>query len=179
MANPIDNNNNGEHPSNKIEEGKVAANSTEANPFISSMKTMSSTAQEGVVFYPSITQSFHVTPMPIMESNFRPFATNFIMLVPGREQPFGMPTSLMVGLNTNVFTFVDNAVTAYSLLLQSGSAIGNPSRTMQLKLVMGLGFQAMLTFTINSMMSMRQQMEKVTMIWLTCLPGKWVIYLTR
>lgn len=60
-----------------------------------------------------------------METDFRPFPTSFTMPTSEHEQPYGMPS-----LHTNPSTFADNAVNAYSSILASGSAIGNPGQTM-------------------------------------------------
>lgn len=101
------NNNNGEQKSNSTWAGTVTESSTEPIASIASTKAIPSTtimpltttipsiAQEGVVLYPSITQSHPVTPRPTMETDFRLFATSFIMLMLGCEQPYGMPTSMM------------------------------------------------------------------------------------
>lgn len=66
-----------------------------------------------------------------MATDFRPFATSFTMLMMGREQPYGMPTSMMENLHTHPSKFADNAANAYSPLLASRLAIGNPGRTIQ------------------------------------------------
>ena len=71
-----------------------------------------------------------------MESDFKPFDISFTMPVPGQEQLYGMPTSMLAGLNMNASTFAENATTAYSSLLASGLAIGNPGRTIQPQLGM-------------------------------------------
>lgn len=63
-------------------------------------------------------------------------------------------------LNINASIFNDNATTAYSPLLASGLAIGNPGRTIQSQLGMGFNSQVMSTFTTNYMIMMRQQMDE-------------------
>lgn len=100
-------NNNGEQPSNSVGVGTITASSTGPISSIARTTTIPSTtimlstmivpskAQEGILFSPSITQSHLVTPTPTM-TDFRPFSTSFIMLMLGREQPYGMPTSMML-----------------------------------------------------------------------------------
>lgn len=78
----------------------------------------------------------------------------------GSEQPIGMPTSMMSNLHTNPSTFVGNVANAYLPLLASGSAIGNIGRTVQPQLRMGFSSQEIPTFTMNSVMEMRQQMDE-------------------
>lgn len=78
----------------------------------------------------------------------------------GREQPYGMPTSMMEILHINPSTFTDNIANVYSPILASGSAIGNPGRTIQPQVRMGFGSQAMPTLTTNYVMSMRQQLNE-------------------
>lgn len=56
--------------------------------------------------------------------------------------------------------FANNDVNSYSPLLASGSAIGNPDRTIQHQLGMGFGSPAMPTFTTNFVMVLRQQMDE-------------------
>lgn len=78
----------------------------------------------------------------------------------GREQPYGMLTSVMENLHTNHSTFADNVANVYSPLLASGSTIGNPGRTIQSQLGMRFSFQAMSTFTTNFVMAIKQQMDE-------------------
>lgn len=87
-------------------------------------------AQEWVAFSPSIAQSHPVTPRPTM-IDFRPFVTSFTMLMLGLQEPYGMPTSMMDDLNTNLSIFTNNVANTYSPLLASGSFIGNLGQTMQ------------------------------------------------
>lgn len=67
-----------------------------------------------------------MTPRPFMVSDFRPFATNFTMHMSGREQPYGMPMTIMASLCNNPTTFVDNVANVYSPIMASGSTISNP-----------------------------------------------------
>lgn len=78
------------------------------------------------------------------------------MHMPGHEQPYGMPTSMMANLHINPLTFVGNATNAYSQILASNSAIDNPGRTILPQLGMVFGSQAMPTLTMNSIMAIRQ-----------------------
>lgn len=67
-----------------------------------------------------------MTHRPIKAMNFRHFATSFTMYMLGREQPYGMPTSMMENLHMNPSTFANNVANSYSSPLASGSIIGNP-----------------------------------------------------
>lgn len=98
MVNPRNNKTNREQLSNNTGEGTVVVTSTESITFIASTTTILSTAQEGVIFSSSITQSHHVIPRPTMASDFMPYATSFTMHMPSHEQLYGMPTSMMEGL---------------------------------------------------------------------------------
>lgn len=161
----IPRNNNGEQPSNSTGADTVAAMSTEPIPsnaraitILSTTVTLS-TLPEGKVLSP-ITQSHPVTPRPIMTIEARPFAISFTMPMVGREQPYGMSTSIMENLHTNPMIFVDNAANTYSPILVYGSTIGNHSRTIPPHMGMGFGSQEMPTFTVNFVMAMRQQMDE-------------------
>lgn len=109
MAIPI--NNDGEQPSNSTREGTITATSTEPIPSIVNTTAISSTMvtpsimQEGIVSPPSVTQSHPVTLRHIMAIEFRPFTTGFAMPMSGRQQPYGMPTSVMASLYTNPSNF--------------------------------------------------------------------------
>lgn len=72
----------------------------------------------------------------------------------GREQPYGMLTTMMASLHNNPSTFYDNIVNAYSLIMAFGSAISNHGRTIQPPLGMRFGSQAMFALTINYVMVM-------------------------
>lgn len=110
------NNKNGEQTSNTTGEGIVDASLTEAIASTTNTKTIPSTAQSGVIFSPSIAQSHYVTPRPTVASDFRPYMSSFIMPMTGREQPYGLPRSVMASLPTNASIFVGNAVITYSPL---------------------------------------------------------------
>lgn len=78
----------------------------------------------------------------------------------GREQPYGMSTSIMENLHTIPATFADNAVKTYSPILASGSDIGNHGQTMSSQMGMGFSSHAMPMFTTDFIKAMRQQMDK-------------------
>lgn len=138
----------------------VATSSTKAVTSIASTTTIPSTAQEGVIFSPSITQGHPMTHGLTMESDFRPHATSFTMHMPGREQPYRMPTLMMTSLQTNFLTFTDNKKTPYSPLLESASSINHLGRTMQPQLGMWFISQVMPIFTTNYVMTMRWKIEE-------------------
>lgn len=79
------------------------------------------------------------------------------MPMDGREQPYGMPTSMMASLHNSASTFVGPTVTMYSLLQGSGSTVNNLVRTT---LPLGTRFSAqpMPTFTTSFTEVLRQQM---------------------
>ena len=117
MVNPI--NNNGDQPSNSVGSGTVSATVTEPIPSTTSTTVMPSTTMtstippEGTIVTP-IPQSHPATPGPFMATDSRPFATSFTMPTPGREQPFGMPTTFMANLQNNPSTFGDNTASMFS-----------------------------------------------------------------
>jgi len=101
-------------------------------------------------FVPPFTTNIHVSivipisPYPQVRAilNDRFIAMkNFI-----REQPFGMPTSMMASLQNNAFTFADHAnpFTLYNAHSPLGSSI--------------IGRNVPPTLTTESMISLRQQM---------------------
>lgn len=51
-----------------------------------------------------------MTPRSIMETEARPFATNSTIPMLGREQPYGMSTSIMTNLQINHATFANSDV---------------------------------------------------------------------
>ena len=70
----------------------INASSTEAIASIARITVILSTAQEGVILSPSITQSHPMTPRPSMVTDFGPYATSFTMHMPSHDQPYSMPT---------------------------------------------------------------------------------------
>lgn len=101
-----------------------------------------------------------MSPRPIMATEARTFVTNFIMPMLGRDQPYGMPTSMMAKLHTNSATFANNVANTYSPISAYGSTIGNQGRTIPPQMGMGFGSHEMSTFTMNFVMEMRQQMDE-------------------
>lgn len=128
--------------------------STASATITPSTTVVSTTLPEGIVLSP-IPQSHLVTPRTIVASDYRPFTTNFTMLVPGREQPFGMSTTVVERLQNNPSTFVDNSTTVYSPIMAFGSTISNHGRNMPPNIGMGFGSQTMPALTTNYVMAMR------------------------
>lgn len=62
-----------------------------------------------------------------------PYLLSFSLPMGNIEYPYGMPPTVMAGVQTSASTYVDNtmAITSpYNPRLASGLAISNPSRTM-------------------------------------------------
>lgn len=103
-------NKNGEQPTSNVGKGTFSAPmmelipSTASTTVILSMTVAPMILPKGTVLSP-ITQNHPMTPTPFVVSNIRPFAINFTMLVPGHEQPYGMPMKMMTGLRNNPSTF--------------------------------------------------------------------------
>ena len=91
------------------------------------------------------------TPPPVGNTS-RPFVTNFTMPLPGREQPFGMPTSVMANLHNSPVVYSDSMANMSSPLQGSGYG-GNMSRLNQQPLYMP-------AITNNSAQVIRQQMDE-------------------
>lgn len=153
-------NNNGEQPNSSARTSTIYAPMMEPIPSIASTTAIPSTTvslitlPEGTFLSP-IPQSHRMTPRQFVASDFRPFATNFTMLMPGREQPYGMPTTMTTSLHNNPSTFEDNVVNVYSPIMTSGLSIRNHGRTMQPHVGMGFGSQAMPALTTNFVMEMQ------------------------
>jgi hypothetical protein len=91
------------------------------------------------------------TPPPVGNTS-RPFVTNFTMPLPGREQPFGMPTSVMANLHNSPVVYSDSMANMSSPL--QGSGYGrNMSRLNQQPLYMP-------AITNHSAQVIRQQMDE-------------------
>lgn len=67
---------------------------------------------------------------------------------------------MMASLHTNPVTFADNAANNYSAMLAFRSTICNHGRTIPPQMGMGFSSQAMQTFTSNSVIRMRHQMDE-------------------
>ncbi|KAI5397665.1 hypothetical protein KIW84_063475 [Lathyrus oleraceus] len=82
-------NNNGHQPSNSVGMGTISTTIIEPIPSNASVMVTPSTLvvpttlPEGTISSP-ILQSHLVTPTPVVASDYKPFATNFTMSVPGR-----------------------------------------------------------------------------------------------
>lgn len=57
-----------------------------------------------------------VTPPPRGNQFFRPYVSGFSMPVNGREQPFGMPTSMMVNSHNSTSIYAEPLANASSPL---------------------------------------------------------------
>lgn len=132
----IPRNNNREQPSTSTRAGIVTTTSAKPIPSIASTTTMPSTKvtpltmQEGMIFP---LQSPRVTQWlvdQLWRHKYRPFAMGFRMPILGREQPYGIPTSMMESLHINPSTFTNNTSNTYSQILAFGSVIGNHGRTI-------------------------------------------------
>lgn len=158
-------NNNGEQPTSRAGTGTISAPMAKPIPSIASTTAIPSitvgpmTLPEGMVLSP-IPPSHPVTPRSFVASDFIPFTTNFPMLMPGHEQPYGMPATMMDSLHNNPSTSVDNAVNAYSPIMASSSTTSNHGQTMQPRVGMGFGSQAISALTTNYIMVMRHQMNE-------------------
>lgn len=99
------------------------------------------------------------TPIGDIRPSYMP---GFKMPLVSRDFPYGMPTAMMAGLQSNTSTYTDNNATIMSpknLYVVSGSAIRNPGRATQHR---GTAFAVPNTFslTTNSMLSIRKQMDE-------------------
>lgn len=90
-----------------------------------------------VMVPPPQVKSIPVTPrvtQALIEDPKTFFIASFTLPSGSREYPYDTPTTIIAGLKTNEFTYVDNEMTIASPLnpyLASGFAISNPSRTVQ------------------------------------------------
>lgn len=157
MANPL--NNNGEQPPRTTGETMVVTFVYEATPSTSSMKDIPSSIHNRLILSPMSMQGQPVTPPSVGTGSFRPYVTGFTMPLNGREQLYGMPTSMIENLHNATSTFVDPLVNMFYPLQGSRPAVNNMSRINQTP---GVGFSAQLrlNFTTNSTTVLRQQMDK-------------------
>ena len=136
----------------------VSAPVSEAIPSMSSsMPTHSITHSEPILNYVGPRGPPH-TPPPIGTSTFRQVPPpGFSMPYSGREQPYGMPTSVMASLHNASSAFSEPVVNVTSPLQGSGSGI-NVGRNSQ---PLGIGYSTQMpNLTTNSASYLRQQMDE-------------------
>lgn len=140
-------------------ETTAVVTSSKANPSTVSTTTSSSNTHIGPILSPVTMHGQQMVPPPVRSSAYRPYATGFMMPLNGREQPYGMPTSMMANLHNTTTVFADLVVSTFSLIQGSGSAVDNMGR---INPPPGMGFstQQMPNLTTNSAAILRQQMNE-------------------
>ncbi|KEH40930.1 hypothetical protein MTR_1g037660 [Medicago truncatula] len=95
----------------------------------------------------TIHMSLHPQVRAILDDRFIAMQ-NFIMPMTTREQPYGMPTSMIASFHNNASTFADHPIpfTPYNVNSPSGSSV--------------FGQNAPPALTIESMIFLRQQMDE-------------------
>lgn len=115
MANP---------PSNNGETTVRISASEAISSMVSTTTTMSNT-HIGPILSSVRMQGQQMTPPPVGSSAFRSYATGFTIPLNGREQPYGMPTSMMENLHNTTTSFDDPLVITFSPLQGFGFVVHN------------------------------------------------------
>lgn len=92
--------------------------------------TILASLPSGVVSFPPVANipTTPKTTLAIVGDPTPPYLPSFMLPLITRDYPYGMPTSMMTGLQSHASTYADNDVTTGSPLnpyLASGSAISN------------------------------------------------------
>lgn len=107
-------------------------NSMRTNKFILN-PVMSATSMPGVVVSLHVATSIPMTPMPShtpLLDHMPSYFPIFTMPLVSRDFPYGMPTAMMAGLQSNASTYVNNNITI-NPHMESGYAIIHPGRDTQ------------------------------------------------
>lgn len=94
-------------------ETTVAISVSEANPSTASTTAIPSNTHNGSILSPVRTRGQQVTPPPVGYSAFRPYVTGFTKHLNSREQPYGMPTSMMANLHNATSMLADPLVSMF------------------------------------------------------------------
>lgn len=113
------------NPPSSNGETTTAISASEAIPSTMSTTTTLSNAYIGPILSPVRMQGQQMILILVGSSAFRLYATGFTMPLNGREQPYGMPSSMTKNLHNTTTTFVGPMVNTFSPVQGSGSAVHN------------------------------------------------------
>lgn len=118
-----------------------------------------------MVIPPPQPTSFPVNPV-VTQTTFGgtrlPFLPIFTLTLGGKGYPYGIPTKMIKGLQTNMSMYVSNAmvvVSPFNPYLESKSIINSPGRMGQSLGGLGYILRVMPPLTKNSLLGVMQQMD--------------------
>lgn len=149
-----------ENPPNNNGETTVTVSVFETIPSTASTMAISSSAHSGTILSLVRTKGQQMTPHPVGSSAFRPYVAGFMRPLNGREQPYGMPTSMLTNFHNAKSTLANPLVNMFSPLQGFDLVVNNTGWINQPPMVV-FPTQQMPNFTTNSGAVLRQLMDKI------------------